>query len=209
MPIARSRRRRRFVAVAALAVAAAAWVGPSSAVRAEDKPTTAPTAERVDNPLYKAWANSKPGSTTTLGLDADSPMGKVHVDMVFTLDGVDKDGATVEVTGTVTMGGQAHAGEPKKQTIPAKVSADDVKATGDKDVDAMGKTFKTKVYEVHPAAMGTMPPAAAGANARKQTATLYLSDDVPGGIVKLEATGGIAGKAGKTQTATVTSFEAK
>ena len=67
----------------------------------------------------------------------------------------------------------------------------------------MGKTFKCKVFE------GTGKPATpapgAKANPTALKGTIFISDDVPGGLVRLEA----IGTDGKTETFILTAMDIK
>jgi hypothetical protein len=174
-------------------------------------------ATAVPSPRYAAWAKCKPGTSATLSGDMDmGQMGKIHTEITRTLVSVTPDAATVTVLSKITMMGTERPGRTRTETIPAKEPPRDMKQTGTVDVEAMGKSYKCKVYEATGAAAGQASPVAgrpgmggpgapAGYNPADAKATAYISDDVPGGMVKLEVTGA----AGKLVTFVLTAVDVK
>jgi hypothetical protein len=164
---------------------------------------TAKADDAAPNLKYTAWAKYKPGSTETIAGDIDSPAGKMHLEMVRTLISVTDDQVVVETKTKMDMGGQTRESPAVKETIKATGDKDEIKQTGEESVDAMGKTFKCKVYEAAKTDSAPATPAAPGPNMNK--AKVWACEDVPGGVVKLEATG----RGGKSITFTLTAMEAK
>ena len=167
-----------------------------SSVRADDTAV---------NPKYTNWAKFKPGSSNTIAADADAPQGKVHIEVTRTLVSVADDELVVSTKTVINIMGNDREMPAMKETIKAKEIKEDIKATGEQDVTALNKTFKCKVYEVTPkpdAEKNTkLVP---GLEGRKTT--VYINDDVPGGIVKLES----VLKDGKTPiTFVLTAMESK
>jgi len=142
-----------------------------------------------DNPKYQAWAKFKPGSNSTIATDIEAGPNKIHLEITRTLISVTDKEAVIESVTTVNMMGQDHKQPPTRETIPVQIGKDQIKSTDDKDVEAMGKTFKCKVWEAagDPDAK-PQAHAAPGMDPSKK-AVIYASDEVPGGIVKIEATG--------------------
>jgi hypothetical protein len=171
--------------------------GITPAARAEDE---------VANPKYTAWSKFKPGSSNTVSADVDMGGTHVHINVKRTLISVTDAEVVVELKSTVTVMGRDQQGQPIQQTFDAKADKDVITQKGQQDVDAMGKTFKCTVYEattkedVKPDPQAKPMP---GANAK--TATVYTSDDVPGGLVKLET----QGQDGKSMVFILTAMEAK
>ena len=165
--------RRRLAAALVLVVAVSATAGTATAA---PPPATAPA--KVDNPQFSLWAYCKPGTSVTLAGDVDNgPQGKVHLEVTQTLASVNADGAVVsEATRYLTQGKTVN-GPAHPQPVPARADAGTVRPAGTADVQAMGRTFACRVYDL-------APPAPGGARA-----TAYFSPDVPGGTVKLVLTG--------------------
>ena len=162
--------------------------------------------DMVDNHKYQAWAKFKPGSSSTISADIDKAGNKIHLDMTRKLVSLDDDKVVIEVASTVTFMGHDHAAPTRQETYPAKIDKEkvDIKKTGDKEIDAMGKTFKCTVYE---ATGDPDAPTGRGAvmNPDNMKATAYISDDVPGGLVRLDG----KGQDGKDMTLVLTAMETK
>jgi hypothetical protein len=185
----------RFAALALVAVLVLAGASPLR-------------ADQIDNPRYKAWASFKKGSSRTLDATIQAGPVQVQTSMQSTLTDVTDDMITVQTQSTSTYAGQTRQSPPHDQTIAAKVDEKELKDDGEESVDAMGKTFKCKVYEASAASMG----AANGAKAQGQV-KFWTSEGVPGGIVKMTInvpTPG-AGEQGSTTTITylLSAYEAK
>ena len=76
----------------------------------------------------------------------------------------------------MNIAGQNQEIPPQKQTILAKIEKQNITEVGAEKVEAAGKTLDTKVYEM-----------AGGAPGQTGKAKAWISDQVPGGVVKLEA----------------------
>jgi hypothetical protein len=171
-------------------------------------------ADVVDSPRYQAWSKFKVGSSHTLSGTMNGGAVPVQTEMTQKLVELTDDHVTIETTATTTVMGRSHTMPPRSQSIPAKEEMKDVTELGNEKVDAMGKTFDCKVYEITkgpPVATGrpTQPNQESGGKAK-----IWVSPEVPGGVVKLEATGHSANpSAGEGGTITMTyllkSYEAK
>jgi hypothetical protein len=129
--------------------------------------------DKIDNPLYSAWSNFQPNASATYEGDVESSNGeKSHVKTSITLIERTADGMKIQAS----VGDGNSAAKSDSKSIPAKVAAGDARHLRDEDVTAMGKNFKCKVFEIKSAAAG---------EEGDDTATVYLSDDVPGGMVKM------------------------
>jgi hypothetical protein len=129
-------------------------------------------AASVDNPRYQGWAKFKKGSNSTYSSTISMNGMQIEVQSTSTLEDFTDDQVTVEVKVTVNIMGQPHT-SARTTTIPAKVSSDDLKETGEEDVKAMDRTFKCKVYDTVHQGSGT--------NAARK---IWVSAEVPGGMVK-------------------------
>ncbi|HVX83925.1 MAG TPA: hypothetical protein VH253_03840 [Phycisphaerae bacterium] len=146
-------------------------------------------ADMVDNPAYQSWAKCKEGTTVTTKSSTETtvqgmadPM-KTEATMTMKLVSITPDEVTVETT--MSMGGSAMPATQQK--IPAKLEKGkengpmsdqmkDVKEGTDK-VTVGGKTYDAKTREY------TMEQ-----NGMKSAVKVWTSDDVPGGMVKMEST---------------------
>jgi hypothetical protein len=141
---------------------------------------------KVDSPRYAAWSKCKPGTSATLSADLTMGTAKVHVEMTRTLVSVTPDAATVTVVTKASAMGHDNPPQSRTENVPAKEDASTVTDAGKADVTAMGKTYSCHVYQTTASAAGVTGGRGA---APTGTAKMYFSDDVPGGLVKLEATG--------------------
>jgi hypothetical protein len=147
-------------------------------------------AEQIDSPRYQAWAKFKVGSSHTLSGEMNAGGMQIQTEMTEKLVEVTDDHVAVETTTTTNVMGQSHTSPPRQRTIPAKEDIKDAKEVGTEDVQAMGKTFSCKVWEL--ADVGAPPAGRPGPggpspdNQRKSSAKIWASPDVPGGMVKME-----------------------
>jgi len=156
-------------------VAGLALVLGAGLARAEEPQQQPPL---VDNPQYQAWANYGVGSSETLEGHIDGGNGqKMTMESTHTLKEKTGEQVTIEITVTMEMMGQKHTSPPQQQVIKAKSEKQDVDEVGKEEVSAAGKAFNCKVYEAH-----SLNPQAGDAKAR-----IWVSDQVPGGVVKMEA----------------------
>lgn len=188
---------------AAAALSAAFFALPTRAADAPPAParpaapTTAPTTapeELIDNPQFAHWSKFEIGSSATLSTEILT--GGQKVSTVSTNKLLEKNGekVIVEISGTMNIAGQNNELPPQKQDIPAQIAKRTITQSATEKVDAAGKTFECKVYE-----MSNDESGQPGAKAK-----VWLSDEVPGGVVKLEAT-----LPNGSVTGSLTKFEAK
>jgi hypothetical protein len=136
-----------------------------AAARADDAP-------KIDNPLFVAWSKFDTGASATAEGDITTPDGqKMHVTGTDTLKEKNADNVKIDSVGQVGD----HKDDPKTDTIPAKIAPDAAVKKGEEDVKVMDKTYKCTVYEMTAAAMG---------DEGDMKATCYISNEVPGGVVK-------------------------
>jgi hypothetical protein len=135
---------------------------------------TAALADQVDNPRYDAWTKYNVGSSETLQGDVNYNGMTMTFVATYTLSEKADDHVTVDLTTSMQMFGQQHQ-QSQTQTIPAKTDAANVQQLPDEKVDAAGKTYDCKVYQ--------LPD-----NGKQgATAKAWVNDGIPGGCVKLQA----------------------
>jgi hypothetical protein len=142
---------------------------------------TARAEDQGDNPQYKMWAKFKPGSTATREMKTEMPSGSQTITMTSKLASIDDTKAVVSTE--IDMMGRTIKG--KDQEIQAKISEDKKlgEPAGEEDVKAGDKTYHCKVYTMHGPPPGSSDRAAA-MMANSDT-KVWISDEVPGGLVKM------------------------
>jgi len=158
--------------------------------------------EEVDNPQYQAWAKYKPGSTRTLAGELGKGSG-LSMEMTSTLKDVTPEHATLSTKTTVNMMGQSRQRPEVEQPVAARMQPRDISAAGEEDVEAAGKTYKCRVFDVRSESSGRAN-AAPTSQPAPSTARIWVSSDVPGGLVKM-----IVHTPGGDMTLLLKSFEAK
>jgi hypothetical protein len=170
-------------------------------------------AEDVDNPYYKFWSKSKPGATAVLkettklsGAAAEAAEEATDVKTItYKLAELTDDKAVVEVRVIQQENFGTVESAPTRHTYPAKMSKqaleDFLEETGAKGVAA---TLKVGDKEMKVMAItGTMK--------KKGDETvdykIWLSDEVPGGIVKRIRTDKVKGEVVAETTTELLSFK--
>jgi hypothetical protein len=148
-------------------------------------------AGQIENPQYKEWAKYKPGTSMTMATTSDAGGQTSNMETKTTLKEVTDDKVVLDISMSMDAGGTkmnmpAQTSEIKKMidapaadaTAAAAANAPkpDTK-TSDESVTVGAGTFKAKVTE-----------ATMDAGGSKTTSKTWMSDDVPGGMVKMEAT---------------------
>jgi hypothetical protein len=142
-------------------------------------------AEKIDNPLYKHWAQFKPGTTATVKTESDMAGNKSEMENTSTLVEVTADKAVVETKMSMVVGGSKMDMPASKMEVAAKIDKVDTTAAGTKpaikesteDVDVAGTKVSCKVVEM-----------TNEANGMKTVSKSWTSDKVPGMMVKMEST---------------------
>lgn len=134
--------------------------------------------EMVDNPQYQGWKKFGEGSSATLTSTMSAGGQKIESESVRKLVSKADDSVTIEVTASVTFAGQSHSTPPHEQKIAAQIDKKDADvSTSNEKVEAAGKTFDCKVYNITQATP----------DGKSVTAKVWITDEVPGGVVKMEA----------------------
>lgn len=150
--------------------------------------TLARAEEQVDNPQYQGWSKFKAGTTVTYVQTIEAMGQKQEMKITMTLLSISPEKATVETKAAMSAAG-APQPPAQKIDIAAKVNkseaqdvgqpAPNIKAEtkqGEEKVEAAGKSYDCKWTEVTSTQQGM-----------NVVAKTWLSDEVPGKLVKLEA----------------------
>jgi len=132
--------------------------------------------DQIDNPEYKGWASSKPGSTVTYKYLREGT--KQESEQKTTLKSMDDNEAVTETT--MTKAGKI-LGKPTERKIPAKLPAaqgpQDVKE-GEEEIEIGGKKLKCKTREFEK----KLPSGKTG------SLKFWIHEDLPGMVAKVETT---------------------
>jgi hypothetical protein len=148
--------------------------------------------DQVDNPEYANWAKFKPGTSVTRVSTSEIPAGRfTALTETITLVEVAADKVVVEVKGVYEVTGAPTVGyRPKTREIPKTVPlpagttkeefARKLPGTveeGTETVRMIGEEFKTRWFRTK-----------TDANGNRTEGKTWISDEVPGRIVKEETT---------------------
>jgi hypothetical protein len=197
--------------VAGAAMAAAPAAAPAGGATAAGGAAATPAGEQVENPIYKAWASHKPGTTVVTKMTVNFAGNPNESTVTQKLVSVAPDKVVVERTTEGGFGGGG--GQPIQQEIPAKIAKSqegvlpagfgrggrgarggagaaatppaptDMK-TGTDKVTIAGKTYEATTREY-----GMTMPGRGGGEGTKTQVKAWYSNDVPGGLLKSETKG--------------------
>lgn len=134
-------------------------------------------AQDVPNPAYEAWSKFKPGATARI-VGSTKTMGmETTVEITTKLVEITPQQATVEVSAVINAGGNKMEQPAERAPVAARVKqADSPAPVGEEEVTLDGKKYRCRVYELKRTEDGTTV-----------VARTWMSDEVPGGIVKVES----------------------
>jgi hypothetical protein len=137
-------------------------------------------ADQVDNPHYQVWANFKPGSSRVW--TGTIQVGPVHIRVVMTatLREVTPEHVVIETRTTTDFGQGPRGGRPLREIADAKIEAEEVKDLGDETIQAMGRSFNCKVYQMKDDTVDGQERPWGGKG------KFWVSSEVPGGVVKID-----------------------
>ncbi len=131
--------------------------------------------QQVDNPLFQIWSKYNVGSSETFDTNINTGSMQMQFEAQHVLAEKAADHVTVTITQTMQMMGQAHT-TTRSQTYQAKIDAGNAQQVGEEKVDAAGKTWDCKVWELK------------SVEKQGDTVKVWSNDQVPGGMIKMEAT---------------------
>ncbi len=188
-----------FVVAVLLSLAMAA-AQDAAATAPATAPTTGPTSvpttghgPMVDNPHYLAWAKYRAGTQVQLDMNIHSGGQQMTTTVTMTLNEITPERAVVQSVAKRnvpevpeeeshvqlhTFDAKVHQSEAERAMLPAGAEGE-TKEIGTENVEAAGETYETHVREF----TGTVRTVPA-------TSTQWRSDNVPGGLVKMESSTG-------------------
>ncbi|HEY1923203.1 MAG TPA: hypothetical protein VGG44_10685 [Tepidisphaeraceae bacterium] len=137
-------------------------------------------ADQVDNPHYQVWAKFKPGSSRAWTGSMRAGPVLIHIQMTSTLREVTPDHVVVETRTTTDFGQGPHAGRSLRETVDAKIEAEEVKDLGHETIQVMGRSFDCTVYQMKDDTVDGKERPWGG------KAKIWVSPEVPGGVVKMD-----------------------
>jgi hypothetical protein len=155
---------------------------------------TVPVEPMVDNPHYLAWSKFKPGTRVDLDMNIAVGGQKMVTNVAMTLSDVSAEKAVVDSIAKITVPGFPAAGvreEKQTRTFAAKVPQSEAeraflppnaigqsKETGAETISAGGKEYRCTIREFDGTIQG-----------QPAKGTMWRNDQIPGGLVKMEASG--------------------
>lgn len=152
----------------------------------------AAAADQVDNPAYKRWATYKVGTWVkykmTMQMEGAAGMGGMT--MTSKLVELTAEKAVLETSVTMKMGDKDMSPPAQKHDVPAKVDADKVtevggmqpgmnmkvQKKGEETIEIDGKSYKCQRFDT-----------TVEQNGKTTTGKLWVCEDVPGGMVKMQS----------------------
>ena len=163
------------------------------------------SAQMVANPAYENWSQFEPGSYSTAEVTTDMGGSDMKITMTRTLSALDDEKAVVETKITMNMGGQDVEQPAQSEEIPAEVTPEEADQyenpeglveEGEETLTIDGQEIETRWMKVVNQQDGN-----------KTTQKVWLSDDIPGTMVKMEGT--MEGQMSSENSMIVVDFEAK
>jgi hypothetical protein len=165
--------------------------------------------EMVDNPQYAGWSKFKAGTSVKYAQNTVAMGQTTNGEITMTLIAITPEKATIQTKMSMMMNGKNMDMPAQQLDIPAKVTKAEAKETGEpagsanadtkqgtERIEVAGKSYDCKWTQV-----------TSEQNNMKAVAKTWLSDEVPGKMVKMEAT--TTGQANSTTKMTLASIETK
>ncbi len=148
------------------------------------------TQEKIDNPEFASWAKFKPGTSITL--KTSNAMGQIKSETAITttLLEVADEKLVVEMTVVSSVNGMEFKSPPTKREVPKSVTlpagtpkpdpnkkAEGLVEEGTETLKISGMDVKAKCFKIK-----------SKVNGIEVESKSWISDDVPGGLVKSETT---------------------
>ncbi|HUU83591.1 MAG TPA: hypothetical protein VM243_08815 [Phycisphaerae bacterium] len=144
--------------------------------------------ETQENPIYKHWAQFKPGTYVVLQDVNEAAGQKTKTTMTHTLKEVTPQKVVVETTGVTEMNGEKFENPPTQQEYPATYTIETEKAPaeheeqkapgyeteqGEEEIEVAGTKFKAKWVRTEMKQAGMV-----------MTSKMWNCDEVPGQLLK-------------------------
>lgn len=166
-------------------------------------PVSTAAGEMVDNPEYGMWSKFKAGSSVTMKMVSEAAGNKTEMEMTNTLVEISGDKAVVETKTKMTVSGNVMEMPAQKRDVPAKVEKMESKEgkkpetkESEETIEAGGQKVKCKKTE-----------STSEANGMTTHATVWMCDEIPGGMAKMESTS--EGSMSSKTSMVATKWEAK
>ena len=160
---------------------------------------TSAQAETIENPAYKTWAGQKVGTVVTLSMATEAGATKSDATMTYTLTALTAEGATVEMVTTVKTSGMEFKTPAQKVEVKKLVELppgrgkdhfdkpEGLVEQGTETVKIDGVEYKTKWTVTK-----------TNANGAEMEAKVWVADEVPNMLVKMESKSKVMGTASTT-----------
>lgn len=169
--------------------------------------TVALGGEQVDNPLYASWAKHQLGTSVTYSVELSAGGMQLKNEVTNTLLEVTPEHVIIESKMITDQDGGKQEIDAGTTRLPAKVDESAVnlppemdgegRVTGNATLEVAGESFNCEVVEFKGSKMSD-----------QASGTMHRCLDIPGGLVKLEATG--KGDMGENKmTITAISYQVK
>ncbi len=155
------------------------------------EPEPAAEAEDMANPQYEAWASFAVGATASMKMVSYDADGEEQMVMASsqTLTALDADSATVTAVSTMVVAGQEIENAPMETVVPARVAvpADQPEETPDMEIETEEgeETIEVPAGTFECTFVKTTMVMTIGENVMTTITTMWSSDAVPGGMVKM------------------------
>ncbi|HJZ58804.1 MAG TPA: hypothetical protein VKE74_27930 [Gemmataceae bacterium] len=147
--------------------------------------------ETINNPEFASWSKFKPGTSVTMKTSTAAADFKTESTIKNTLVEVGTDKLVIETTVTMTVNGMEMKNPPMKREVPKQITIpagapkppepgkkpEGTVEEGTETLKIAGAEYKTKWYKTKNTIEGNTTEA-----------KVWLSDDVPGTLVKLDST---------------------
>ena len=156
-------------------------------------------AETIENPTYKTWAGQKVGTVVTLNMVTEAGANKSDATMTYTLTALTAEGATVEMVTTVKTAGMEFKTPAQKVEVKKVFELPPGRGKDHFDkpegfVEQGTETLKIDGFEYKAKWMTTKT----NANGAEMESKVWMADDVPNMLVKMESKAKIMGTASTT-----------
>lgn len=127
------------------------------------------------NPEYTYWARCQPGSWVKLRMKIDQAGQEILSEMTVKLMEVTKEKVVVERSGTATVGDRTVPVPADRDEVLAEKKQEKIEDLGEKEITVAGKSLRCRLMKTVKEEGGVT-----------RTARVWVSEEIPGGVAKLE-----------------------